>query len=102
MYLGKVVEQGPTDKIFKNPLHPYTNALIQSAPDFNSTLELSEIETISGELPSPLNPPAGCHFSNRCPHVSELCHQEYPLFHKTDHRQVACHLVETKDSNRPE
>lgn len=96
MYLGKIVEQGPTDKVFNNPLHPYTNALIQSAPDFNSNLELSDIETISGELPSPLNPPDGCHFSNRCPHVSDLCHQEYPLLHKADLRQVACHLVETK------
>ena len=100
MYLGKIVEQGPTDKIFNQPLHPYTNALIQSAPDFNSSIGLNDIETISGELPSPLNPPDGCHFSNRCPHANEFCFKEYPPYYGTEDRQVACHLIEETFSNQ--
>jgi dipeptide transport system ATP-binding protein len=94
MYLGKIVEQGDAQKVFNSPLHPYTQALIQSAPDFNSSIELADIETITGELPSPLNPPSGCHFSNRCPHANELCHKEYPLYHSVKDRLVACHLAD--------
>ena len=93
MYLGKIVEQGPTKIVFESPLHPYTRALIQSAPDFKSSIDLCDIETISGELPSPLNPPEGCHFSNRCPYAEELCHKEYPFYHIIEDRQVACHLA---------
>lgn len=96
MYLGKIVEQGPCEDVFNRPMHPYTQALIQSAPDFNSDIELSQIETISGELPSPLNPPSGCHFSNRCQHANDLCHKEYPLYHEVQNRLVACHLADEK------
>ena len=98
MYLGKVVEQGNCKSVFDSPMHPYTQALIQSAPDFNSNIELKDIQTISGELPSPLNPPPGCHFSNRCPHANELCHKEYPLTMKYKNRLVACHLADDKVS----
>jgi len=97
MYLGKIVEQGRADAVFNSPAHPYTQALINSAPDFNSSVELSDIPTISGELPSPLNPPNGCHFSNRCPHTNDLCLKEYPLYHNTEDRLVACHLADKKD-----
>ena len=94
MYLGKIVEQGKTSDIFQNPLHPYTRALISSAPDFNSNVQLEDIETISGELPSPLNPPKGCHFSNRCQYASDICHEQYPFYYNLKDRRVACHLVE--------
>lgn len=94
MYLGKIVEQGSAQEIFNSPIHPYTKALINSAPDFNSELELSEIATISGELPSPLNPPNGCHFSNRCPLANEFCFKEYPMNRTLDDRIIACHLVD--------
>ena len=97
MYLGKIVEQGDTAQVFNNPLHPYTRALISSAPEFDSSVSLDDIDVIKGELPSPLNPPDGCHFSNRCPHANDLCLAEYPYYHHIQGRQVACHLAEEFD-----
>ncbi|HET7095819.1 MAG TPA: peptide ABC transporter ATP-binding protein [Casimicrobiaceae bacterium] len=93
MYLGLVMEQGPKQRIFSRPLHPYTQALLASTPGLAGTARRQRI-VLKGELPSPLNPPAGCVFSTRCPHVIERCRTERPLLRPLDGRQVSCHLAE--------
>lgn len=91
MYLGKIVEYGPREKVFNNSLHPYTKALIASSPSI--TRDDSKHEPISGELPSPLNPPSGCAFHKRCPIATERCSKETPALEFKDGRSVACFLV---------
>ena len=94
MYLGLAMEQGPTERIFARPLHPYTAALLASVPAMAGAGEGRRRVALSGELPSPLNPPRGCVFSTRCPHAIERCHGERPAARAIDGRQVACHLAE--------
>ena len=89
MYLGHAVEQGPKARIFARPLHPYTQALLASTPGLSS-----QRIVLKGELPSPLNPPTGCVFSTRCPHVTQRCREERPLLRALDERLVACHYAE--------
>ena len=89
MYLGHAVEQGPKSHIFARPLHPYTQALLASTPGLSS-----QRIVLKGELPSPLNPPSGCVFSTRCPHVQQRCREERPLLRALDERLVACHYAE--------
>ncbi|MBS0453405.1 MAG: ABC transporter ATP-binding protein [Proteobacteria bacterium] len=89
MYLGHAVEQGPKQRIFARPLHPYTQALLASTPGLSK-----ERIVLKGELPSPLNPPAGCVFSTRCAHATERCRAERPLLRALDERLVACHHAE--------
>jgi dipeptide transport system ATP-binding protein len=89
MYLGHAVEQGPKARIFARPLHPYTQALLASTPGLSS-----QRIVLKGELPSPLNPPTGCVFSTRCPHVTQRCRDERPLLRALDERLVACHYAE--------
>jgi dipeptide transport system ATP-binding protein len=89
MYLGHAVEQGPKARIFARPLHPYTQALLASTPGLSS-----QRIVLKGELPSPLNPPSGCVFSTRCPHVTARCREERPLLRVLDERLVACHYAE--------
>ncbi len=91
MYLGRPVEQGPKDSIFRKPLHPYTRALLASTP---SVEKKRERMVLKGELPSPLNPPAGCAFHTRCPFARERCHAERPVLRKVGDRDVACHFAE--------
>jgi len=91
MYLGLAMEQGPKEKIFARPLHPYTQALLASTPGLGAR---SSHGVPKGELPSPLDPPAGCVFSTRCPHAGERCHKERPPARLIDGREVACHLAE--------
>jgi dipeptide transport system ATP-binding protein len=91
MYLGRPVEQGPKDSIFRKPLHPYTRALLASTP---SVEKKRERMVLKGELPSPLNPPAGCAFHTRCPFARERCHAERPALRKVGDRDVACHFAE--------
>lgn len=96
MYLGSLVEIGPADEVFFNPLHPYTEVLIGSNPEPDPESERKRPSTaIQGEIPSPINVPAGCRFANRCPKVMEQCHtvtpQMIPLTPEPQ-RQVACHL----------
>ncbi|MBI3526136.1 MAG: dipeptide ABC transporter ATP-binding protein [Betaproteobacteria bacterium] len=93
MYLGKAVEYGDERKIFNRPLHPYTQALLASTPRINPELRQQKI-AVRGEQPSPLAPPPGCAFSNRCPHAVERCRQEIPVLQESDGRRVACHRVE--------
>lgn len=77
MYLGKIVEVAPTYKIFKNPLHPYAQALIESVPVPDPT-KRKERAPLSGEVPSPVNPPMGCRFHPRCPLAMDVCRKEEP------------------------
>ena len=94
MYLGHTVEQGAKASIFSRPLHPYTQALLASTPGIVGGGAGLTRTPLQGELPSPMNPPAGCVFSTRCPHAIERCRTERPLLRELDTRQVACHLAE--------
>lgn len=89
MYLGHAVEQGPKHRIFARPLHPYTQALLASTPGLTK-----QRIVLKGELPSPLNPPAGCVFSTRCAHATDRCRAERPVLRPLDERLVACHHAE--------
>src|SRR5574340_228516 len=77
MYLGRIVERGSVDEVLNNPRHPYTQALLSAVP----VIELESkrpIIHLHGDIPSPANPPAGCHFHTRCPHVMPICRKTYP------------------------
>jgi len=92
MYLGKIVEQGPTDEVVLKPFHPYTEALIAAIPVPDPTARRSEI-VIKGEVPSAINPPSGCRFHPRCPYAKEICKKEEPqLIELKKDRYVACHF----------
>ncbi len=94
MYLGQCVEKGSKESIFANPRHPYTQALLSATPRINSKHRSQRIQ-LTGELPSPLDPPKGCAFSTRCHHVTERCHQEKPTLKTYDNNTlIACHLLE--------
>ena len=91
MYLGRVVESAPTAALFREPNHPYTRALLDEVPRID--LRHREFEPIRGEIPSPLDPPRGCHFHPRCPHAMTRCRTEPPRLREVaaGHRS-ACHL----------
>ena len=93
MYLGRIVESGPTREIYARPRHPYTEALLASQPKLRlDDKELVDFNPIEGELPSPLAPPPGCHFHQRCRHASERCRVAAPpLVSDGGERHVACH-----------
>ncbi len=91
MYLGHAMEQGPKERLFARPLHPYTQALLASTPGVGAR-NMQRI-VLKGELPSPLNPPSGCVFSSRCPYAVERCRAERPLPLLVDGRTVACHFA---------
>ena len=92
MYLGKVVETCPTKDLFKNPLHPYTQALLSAIPIPDIRLKRERI-LLRGELSSPINPQPGCRFAPRCPHAMDSCRRETPeLVETTANHFVACHL----------
>ncbi|HBG10320.1 MAG TPA: hypothetical protein DDX25_09945 [Firmicutes bacterium] len=93
MYLGKVMEAGNSDKIFANPMHPYTQALIAAILDIDFSEE-REIIVLPGDTPSPINPPSGCRFWQRCPKAMRGCREVPPEYVEVepDHF-VACHLV---------
>jgi dipeptide transport system ATP-binding protein len=93
MYLGLALEQGPKERIFTRPLHPYTHALLAATPGLAGKPRAQRI-ALTGELPSPLDPPPGCVFSTRCPHAIARCRDERPLPRPLDGRMVACHLAE--------
>ncbi|MGY4674170.1 peptide ABC transporter ATP-binding protein [Ursidibacter arcticus] len=94
MYLGRVVEQGETKAIFSNPRHPYTQALLSATPRLEPEHRRERIK-LTGELPSPLNPPKGCAFHARCRLATERCKQERPeLKTYPDGTKIACFMVE--------
>jgi dipeptide transport system ATP-binding protein len=92
MYLGRVVESAPKKTLFANALHPYTQALLSATPSIDPAQRQKKIP-ITGELPSPLNPPSGCAFHKRCPRADARCSSELPLLREVEGRQVACHHV---------
>jgi oligopeptide transport system ATP-binding protein len=95
MYLGKMMELTSSDTLYENPLHPYTQALLSAIPIPDPPLERERRRMLlEGELPSPVNPPAGCRFSSRCPHATDHCRAVEPEFREVATRHwVACHLV---------
>lgn len=94
MYLGKVVEIGDKRSIFENPQHPYTKALLSAIPVADPKRKAQRI-LLSGDVPSPIDPPAGCPFHTRCPFVMDRCLTEPPPLHNMhDTHSAACHLAE--------
>jgi oligopeptide transport system ATP-binding protein len=95
MYLGKIVELTDRDSLYKNPLHPYTKALLSAVPIPDPIVEEKRERIIlTGDVPSPVNPPSGCRFHTRCPIAIERCKHEDPEFRDVgDLHFVACHLV---------
>jgi peptide/nickel transport system ATP-binding protein len=96
MYLGRIVEYGPTQKVLNSPKHPYTQALLASVP---SLIEQNNFfQPPKGELPSPMHPPKGCHFSPRCPKVHARCLEKYPNSYSTSSdQQVSCYLYSPEE-----
>ena len=92
MYLGRIVEIAPKKTIFTRPLHPYTEALLDAVPVPDPTKRRAR-RVLGGDVPSPINPPPGCHFHTRCPYAEERCRREEPLMQEVTPGQfVACHL----------
>lgn len=94
MYLGRPVEQGEKEIIFNQPLHPYTRALLAATPKVEKAARGTRMP-LKGELPSPLDPPTGCAFHKRCPHMTAICTQDRPGLRRIENRQVACHHAES-------
>jgi len=94
MYLGKLFEVGPLHDVFRNPLHPYTKALLAAVPVPDpAARRIHEIP--KGEIPNPINPPPGCRFHPRCPRKMDICEREIPVMReKSPGHSVACHLYE--------
>ena len=91
MYLGRIVELAPTEELFAEPNHPYTQALLREVPRLDARRR--RFEPVKGEIPSPLDPPSGCHFHPRCPFAMERCESEQPLLKEiAPGRLSACHL----------
>jgi peptide/nickel transport system ATP-binding protein/oligopeptide transport system ATP-binding protein len=92
MYLGEIVEYADTEQLYEEPLHPYTKALFSAALSASPDVHKEEI-ILTGEVPSPLNPPSGCRFHPRCPSAMDICSQEVPVKKEmTPNHMVACHL----------
>jgi peptide/nickel transport system ATP-binding protein len=92
MYLGRIVERGKVEEVLGNPKHPYTQALLSSVPVIDPASD-REVIKLQGDLPSPVNPPAGCHFHPRCPHAFEPCPKTYPGSARfTATHSAACYL----------
>lgn len=94
MYLGKIVEMADRNALYDDPLHPYTKALLSAVPIPDPVVERKRERIIlTGDVPSPINPPSGCHFHTRCPYVMDVCKQQDPLFvDQGGGHFVACHL----------
>ncbi|WP_027632950.1 ABC transporter ATP-binding protein [Clostridium hydrogeniformans] len=92
MYLGSLIEFADKDGLYKNPLHPYTKALLSAVPIPDPTIKRERI-ILKGDIPSPANPPKGCKFHTRCPYAKPICREAVPIYKKVDsNHYVACHL----------
>ncbi len=91
MFLGKICEIGKTEDIFSQPRHPYTSLLLEALPKPDPRLRDREQRLLTGEIPSPLNPPRGCRFHTRCPQAREICREKEPLL-MGEGSQAACHF----------
>jgi oligopeptide/dipeptide ABC transporter ATP-binding protein len=94
MYLGRIVEEGPAAAVHDRPTHPYTEALVSAVPIPDPVRQRARRRIVlKGDVPSPLNPPPGCHFHPRCPHVMDICRTvDPPAFDLPDGGRVHCHL----------
>jgi peptide/nickel transport system ATP-binding protein len=92
MYLGRIVESGPVERVLNTPMHPYTQALLSAVPSIEKTGRAAI--RLQGELPSPAKPPRGCHFHPRCPKALAVCRDSYPEMALREGRQLACHLYD--------
>ncbi len=91
MYLGRIVEDAPAEEFFKHPNHPYTKALLAEVPDLSQRSKV--YSSVKGEIPSPINPPSGCHFHPRCPFAFDRCRTERPQLKPIGSKHLsACHL----------
>ena len=100
MYLGEVVEVAPTEVLFNGPLHPYTPALMRAVPEADPR-KRGAMVPLEGEVPSPANPPSGCHFHTRCPHAAEICKSAVPALNEFNPGHlVRCHRAEELSSAR--
>jgi len=104
MYLGKLVEIGPAESLYREPLHPYTVALLASIPKPDPAATRAPVsDAIRGELPSPLDPPSGCRFRTRCPRAQDVCADvEPPLRQLADGHFAACHFPVSREAPAPE
>jgi oligopeptide/dipeptide ABC transporter ATP-binding protein len=94
MYIGRIVETGPTDNVYRKPLHPYTEALLASVPKPNPRLKAAKLQ-IKGDVADPSKPPSGCHFHPRCTYATDCCRTEVPALRAiSTTQQVACHYAE--------
>jgi peptide/nickel transport system ATP-binding protein len=89
MYLGRIVERGLSDEIFASPMHPYTRALLSAVPQIDPATGMKRLR-LSGDTPSPANPPSGCHFHPRCPEAMGRCSVEYPWEFRFSETHSAC------------
>ena len=91
MYLGRIVEEGPVASVLEDPLHPYTRALLSAVPQIDQDTR-REIIRLEGDMPSPANPPPGCHFHPRCPDAMPGCRESYPKDTGSGDHRVRCFL----------
>jgi peptide/nickel transport system ATP-binding protein len=96
LYLGRLVEEAPAHELFAEPKHPYTRMLLDAVPDIG--MEGVERRSIAGEIPNPINPPPGCHFNPRCPHVMPHCKTSVPPLYEVSRAKVLCHLYAESDA----
>ena len=94
MYLGKIVELGKAEDVFRNPVHPYTKALLAASPIPDPMAEKKDGVLLQGEIGSNINPPSGCRFHPRCPYATERCRLEEPKLELRGEWKVACHYAE--------
>jgi peptide/nickel transport system ATP-binding protein len=101
MYLGRIVERGTTEAVFRFPRHPYTQALLSAVPKLEADTGAQKIR-LAGDVPSPVHPPSGCHFHPRCPYVMPHCREQYPpMYQLSASHAVNCFLYDQETSPRP-